>query len=291
MTPSRYQAHAATPCVSLAALRPNSRTNFTLSPGEAKLSPGIYGLIGENGAGKTTLLAAMSGEAGYFTGPGSPTSVALARTGADVRFVGRTIKDHLRAAQFAYPKFDIDAALRGIDKPANSRLARLSVGGRQQVSNVTALHSGCAMILLDEPFSGLDSAHRIELRDAILELAAVREEEDEAVIVVTSQYATDLAGLAELLIPIDKGVVGGPIELDEAREQFPIVRGPADAVDQIASGYTVLDEKSLGAHKVVVLRGRLSPSGAAYAESRGVLVDLHGDAELINLLTHIDRRS
>ena len=162
----------------------------------------------------------------------------------------------------------------------------MSVGSRQQVSNATALYSGCELILLDEPFSGLDNARRAQLRESLLELSARRKD---TTFIVTSQYATDLVGLGEHVIPIDQGTVGAPIALDEAREQFPIVRGTTDCVDEVTSGHTVIDEKKLGTHKIVVLRGALSPSQRAHAEAVNVALESHGDADLINLIISSNR--
>ena len=148
------------------------------------IGPGITGLLGPNGAGKTTLLNLMAGflapSRGELTVGGQPSwrnpavfrmlglvperdSVYAFLTGAD--FVRSTAKLHrLR---------DPDAAARraiGIMDMADAqdrRIATYSKGMRQRIKVAAALVHDPQVLLLDEPFNGMDPRQRLQMMDQL----------------------------------------------------------------------------------------------------------------------------
>ena len=152
------------------------------------IGPGITGLLGPNGAGKTTLLNLMAGflapSRGELTVGGRPSwrnpevftalglvperdSVYAFLTGAD--FVRSTAKLHRLP--------DADAAARraiGIVDMADAqdrRIATYSKGMRQRIKVAAALVHDPQVLLLDEPFNGMDPRQRLQMMDLLEEMA------------------------------------------------------------------------------------------------------------------------
>ncbi len=182
----------------------------------------LCGLIGPSGGGKTTLLHAIAG----FE---RPTSGTLYFAGRDllpleprerplsILFQDHNLFPHLTATQNVGLGVDprlrlsdaqireVEAALQrvGLAGLGGRRPAELSGGQRQRVAIARALVRKRPLMLLDEPFGGLDPGLRREM------IALVdRLRRDEGLTVLVSIHTPeDLAGVAELMAFIDEGRV------------------------------------------------------------------------------------
>jgi ABC-2 type transport system ATP-binding protein len=152
-----------------------------------RIGPGITGLLGPNGAGKSTLLNMMAGflapSRGGLTVGGRPSwrnpdtfrtlglvperdSVYAFLTGLD--FVRSTAKLH------GLP--DPDAAARraiGVVEMADAedrRIGTYSKGMRQRIKVAAALVHDPEVLLLDEPFNGMDPRQRLQMMDLLEEM-------------------------------------------------------------------------------------------------------------------------
>jgi ABC-2 type transport system ATP-binding protein len=152
------------------------------------IGPGVTGLLGPNGAGKSTLLHMMAGflepSRGELTVGGRPSwrnpevfrilglvperdSVYSFLTGGD--FVRATAKLHGLA--------DPGAATRraiGIVEMADAqdrKIATYSKGMRQRIKVAAALVHDPEVLLLDEPFNGMDPRQRLQMMDLLDGLA------------------------------------------------------------------------------------------------------------------------
>ncbi|GAA5109283.1 ABC transporter ATP-binding protein [Alloalcanivorax gelatiniphagus] len=151
------------------------------------IGPGVTGLLGPNGAGKTTLMAMMAGflapSAGHVTLDGKP----VWRNTETYRQVGLVPErelsfGYLTGRQFVRANADLhrlpDAAaateriLEVVDmvEPASRRLDTYSKGMRQRVKIAAALVHDPAVLLLDEPFNGVDPRQRMHLMDLLRRL-------------------------------------------------------------------------------------------------------------------------
>jgi len=142
--------------------------------------PGVTGLLGPNGAGKTTIIALMSGflapSAGSVTLDGEPV---WRRTEA-YRTIGLVPERELSFGYLTGRQFVLaNAELHGLDDPgaateraldvvemgdpAGRRIGTYSKGMRQRVKLASALVHDPAVLLLDEPFNGVDPRQRLHL--------------------------------------------------------------------------------------------------------------------------------
>jgi ABC-2 type transport system ATP-binding protein len=153
------------------------------------ISPGkIYGLLGPNGAGKTSTLRMMIGIIVPDSGRISIFGEPLERTHMDR--VG-----YLPEERGLYKKMRVLdhlvflAQLKGLTRHVASTRAQswcerfelsswtakkveeLSKGMQQKVQFIGAILHDPELIIMDEPFSGLDPANAVALKDALLELA------------------------------------------------------------------------------------------------------------------------
>lgn len=153
--------------------------SFSAESGEA------FGLLGRNGAGKTTsiriLMDVFAPESGEVLIDGKPIDYDKIRIG------------YLPEERGLYPKKKIIdqlvyfAELKGLSKRdavkmvdywlvrlkmseyRNKRLNTLSKGNQQKIQLITALAHNPQIIILDEPFSGLDPVNAMLLKDVVKE--------------------------------------------------------------------------------------------------------------------------
>ena len=137
----------------------------------------LLAVIGPNGAGKTTLLSILAGirapDAGSVDVPGEvgwvPQQAALYRR--------LTVEENLRLFARLEGVADPDAAVdrmleqTGLRERRADQVATLSGGNQQRVNIAIGLLSRPAVLLLDEPSTGLDPRQRERLWEFVLGLA------------------------------------------------------------------------------------------------------------------------
>jgi iron(III) transport system ATP-binding protein len=167
----------------------------------------LTAILGSSGSGKTTLLRVIVGfiapDAGTVTIGGTPVVIAGRKPLApDKRAVGYVAQEgalypHLRVGEnvgFGLPRAERKRGTRivevlelvGLDHDyIDRRPHELSGGEQRRVALARALAPRPRLVLLDEPFSGLDAALRVETRAAVLH--ALSEEGATAVMVTHDQ--------------------------------------------------------------------------------------------------------
>jgi ABC-2 type transport system ATP-binding protein len=204
---------------------------FTVGAGK------ILGLLGPNGAGKTTTvnmlttLLPMDGGTARVAGFDVATEpravrrmIGLAGQSAAVDEL-LTARENLRLFGRLYripgPELHqrADALIEQFrmtdfaDRPVKT----YSGGQRRRLDVVAALVASPPALFLDEPTAGLDPRSRVELWEAIEDLAAAG-----AAIVLTTQYLEEADRLADDIVMIDEGAVvaaGTPNELKRQLER------------------------------------------------------------------------
>ena len=190
----------------------------------------VTALLGRNGIGKSTLLRILVG----FHPPTAGTSRVLgldpARDGPRVRgLVGyvpdrlelpkwMTVRDHLRFLEPFYPTWDarlVDELLARLTLDAAAKVATLSKGQRAKHALIAAMAHRPELLLLDEPFSGLDPVVRHEVLGAVM--GHLRE--DGRTVLVVSHSMSDIERVADRLVFLDEGRVRLDMDLEEVQRR------------------------------------------------------------------------
>lgn len=200
-----------------------SGVTFTLQPGEA------MALIGPNGAGKSTVLKSLLGLVSVVNGElevfGGSLNAARSRIGylpqradLDANFpvslrqvvmMGR----YRELGLFRWPgKADrqaVDAALErvGLTDRADRVFGDLSGGQQQRGLLARALVSNPRLLLLDEPFNGLDTTNRIALLETLRELRS----EGMAILVSTHDLEIATQACTHALLINHQQIAFGPV--------------------------------------------------------------------------------
>jgi ABC-2 type transport system ATP-binding protein len=146
----------------------------------------IFGLIGPNGAGKTTTLKLLMNIIRPTAGRAHVLGVDSQRLGpaelAQIGYVSEnqrmpdwmTVQQLLDFCKPLYPSWDDRLSTRLIEVmalPLDRKIKHLSRGMRMKAALVSSLAYRPKLLILDEPFSGLDPLMRDELVQGVLELA------------------------------------------------------------------------------------------------------------------------
>jgi ABC-2 type transport system ATP-binding protein len=144
------------------------------------IAPGVTGLLGPNGAGKSTLIAMMSG----FLAPSSGTVTLddgpIWRHEQVYRAIGlvperEAVFEHLTGRQFVLANAELHglpdagaAAARAIATvemadAQDRQISTYSKGMRQRIKMASALVHDPPVLLLDEPFNGMDPRQRMHM--------------------------------------------------------------------------------------------------------------------------------
>lgn len=186
-------------------------------------------LVGANGSGKSTLLRLLAG----IETPGSGSvdhtddsgnrltrSQAASRTGVVFQTPGLdrllTVEENLRLQAALHGVLDCGlrvracAELAGITDRLSDRVGTLSGGLARRADLARALISQPAILMLDEPFVGLDAHSRDRFMSAITLLA----ERDPSFTLIIATHAADEIRLADRVVVLDRGriIAGGEPE-------------------------------------------------------------------------------
>lgn len=187
----------------------------------------VTAMLGRNGVGKSTLLRVLVGFLPQTSGDARVFGLDPAKRGPDIRrrlgYVPDTLElprwmsvdDHLRFLEAFYPTWDRAEERRllsQLDLDAKAKVKDLSKGQKEKHALVAALAHRPELLLLDEPFSGLDPVVRQEVLTAVL--GHLRE--DGRTIVVVTHSMQDVERLADRIVLLDEGRV----RLDGASEDL-----------------------------------------------------------------------
>ncbi|HEY7659783.1 MAG TPA: ATP-binding cassette domain-containing protein [Actinomycetota bacterium] len=225
----------------------------------------LLGFVGPNGAGKTTAmriaLGVLRADAGQVRWRGRPVDLEIRR-----RF------GYMPEERGLYPKMRVIdqleylarlhglersdaraqaarmAELLGVDDRSRDKTETLSLGNQQRVQLAAALVHRPEVLVLDEPFSGLDPVG-VDVLSGVL-----REQAEGSVPVVFSSHQLDLVErLCESVVLIDRGrvVAAGRISELRARDPRRLVRievaGARDGWLDTVQGVQVLESLPEGA--------------------------------------------
>jgi ABC-2 type transport system ATP-binding protein len=200
---------------------------FTVPKGE------IFGFVGPNGAGKTTTIRILATLSSADAGEASVGGISVHEAPAEVRnligympdFFG--VYDRLTSAEY----LEFYAACHGVPRRKRAAVARellelvdlserrdaqvdtLSRGMKQRLGLARALVHDPAVLLLDEPASGLDPRARVEMKELIRELRRMGK-----TILISSHILPELEELCTWVGFIDAGRMAAAGPMAEVRD-------------------------------------------------------------------------
>ena len=182
-----------------------------------EVGPGITGLLGPNGAGKTTLLHMMAGFLAPSAGRVQLNEMPTWRHAEVYRAIGfvperEAVYPFLTARQFVVASArlqqvaDADgAASRAIEMVDLGDAADRAIGGyskgmRQRAKVAAALVHDPKVLILDEPFNGMDPRQRLHMMDLLRAMAA-----DGRTILFSSHILEEVERLSDRVLVIVAG--------------------------------------------------------------------------------------
>lgn len=230
--------------------------DFAIEPGT------ICAYLGPNGAGKTTTIHCL-------TGIQQPSSGEASLFGVDSRKLGSqefqrlgyvsenqklhewmTVQQLLDYCRPQYPNWDepfCQQLLAQFELPRDQKIKRLSRGQKMKTSLVSSLAYRPEVLILDEPFSGLDPVVREDFIDGVLELTA----SGDWTIFVSSHDIDDVERLADRAMVLNEGKIALDESADALRERFRQVS--FDLPDEAQSLTNFLRRGCVRARRDVVL--------------------------------------
>lgn len=217
---------------------------FTAEGGKA------FGLLGRNGAGKTTsirilmdVFPADSGEVlldgkpmdyrkvgiGYLPEERGlyPKKVILDQLVYFAELKGMTRKDAIAAVDHWLERL-------GMTEYRNKRLDTLSKGNQQKIQLVTALAHNPDIVILDEPFSGLDPVNAMLLKDVVKEQIALGK-----IVLFSSHQMSYIEEFCDHIAILNHGKVALSGDLRQIKHDYPrdrlVIR--YDAPEKIMAEY------------------------------------------------------
>ncbi len=187
--------------------------DFELQAGE------ILGFLGPNGAGKTSTLKVLSGGLAPSEGEafvaGHPAGSSQAREALGYLPEQAPVYPEMRVGEYlahvaamrGLPRGRREAAIElavercGLDEVRRKTLGALSKGYRQRVGLAQAILHEPAVLILDEPSSGLDPNQRVEIRELVKRLG------ERATIIFSSHVLAEVEAVADRVIILDRGLI------------------------------------------------------------------------------------
>lgn len=195
-------------------------------------SPGVFGLLGTNGAGKTTTIRMMLGIIKKDEGEINWNSKEVTRKNVNFGYLpeergiypksqimdqlmyfaklkGMKRKEAIDAVKYWAKKLEIEEYL-------NLPAEKLSKGNQQKVQFITAVMHNPELIVLDEPFSGLDPVNTKILQNVIIELV-----KNGKYIVMSSHQMNQIEEFCTNVIILNKGTTVLKGNLKEIKNRYP----------------------------------------------------------------------
>jgi iron(III) transport system ATP-binding protein len=282
-------------------------TDVDLSVG----SGSMLALLGPSGCGKTTLLRIIAGleqpDGGevrlgdrVVTGPGTRVAPERRRVGMVFQdwalfphlSVGRNVAYGLPRAERGGERAERALAMVGLSGLGDRMPATLSGGQQQRVALARAIAPEPAVLLLDEPFSNLDAALRVQVRTEVHELLVelgittlfVTHDQDEAFVLGNEVAVMDKGRVVQQATPAelylrpatpwvaefvgDANLVAG----DASGAHAVTVLGPVDLVEPVQGPVEVL----LRPEEIELDRADAANGDGATGEATIELVEFYG---------------
>jgi len=208
----------------------------------------VFALIGANGAGKTTAIKVLMNihqpTSGSAEALGVDSQKLSPREFQQIGYVSEnqempewmTVGYFLAYLKPFYPTWDDDRAeelLRQFDLPRDRKLKHLSRGMKMKAALASSLAYRPKLIVLDEPFTGLDPLVRDEFIEGLLESAG------EATILISSHDLAEIETFASHVGYLDRGKLQFSEEMTALSARFREVEVTLDAAPMLPTNWPI----------------------------------------------------
>ena len=195
---------------------------------DARLTPGVWGLLGANGAGKTTMMRMMAGIM-------EPTQGKVTFCGKDIRnnqayrsvfgFLPQeiqfskdlTVNDYLNyvaalknvAPELTKKRISELLAVLTLEDVRNKKIVKLSGGMKRRVGIAQAMLNDPSVLILDEPTAGLDPGERIRFRSFLSATSA------DKIIILSTHIVSDIEDIADHVMIMKDGELNRIVSRNE----------------------------------------------------------------------------
>ena len=245
--------------------------NIEKSFGEKKVLTGVsfkaeggkaFGLLGRNGAGKTTsiriLMDVFPANSGEVLIDGKPIDYSKVGIGYLPEERGlypkKIIIDQLTyfaelkgmSRKEAVESIDYWLERLGMTEYRNKKLETLSKGNQQKIQLITALAHDPDIVILDEPFSGLDPVNAMLLKDVVKEQISKGK-----IVLFSSHQMSYIEEFCDSIAILNNGVVALHGDLHDIKRDYPRDRlvvkteTPDAIIADFGSSCTVMDNGDL----------------------------------------------
>ena len=177
----------------------------------------IYGIVGRNGSGKSLLFKTICG---FLT----PTSGKVIVNDIDI-YKSKTFPPETRAliekpnfinslSGFENLKMLVDIkkivgvkeiedtlSLVNLENEKNKKFGKYSLGMKQKLGIASVLMENSKIIILDEPFNGIDKSSIQEIKNYLLKIKS------DKIIIIASHIESDIKDLCDVIFEMDLGKV------------------------------------------------------------------------------------
>ena len=279
--------------------------SFEVAKGE------VVGFLGPNGAGKTTTMRIITGSLGATEGEvsldGKEVAAHPRETKARIGYLPEvpplygdmTVRNYVRFAARLKGVEDIKGATEkviakvGLTKVSHRIVDHLSKGYRQRVGLAQALVHDPEVLILDEPYSGLDPAQRVEIRELLEQLV-----NENRTIILSTHVLADIEALAQKVVIINSGkIVGqGPIQellagmMDRRRVVVQVEKPGDEALAALSAVESVIEvDPDPGGVYNLITSDEYRAAVASAAVPFGLLA-LSGEGRLEDVYLHLTRK-
>lgn len=249
-----------------------NKISFNLKKGDC------FGLLGSNGAGKSTTIRIILGILNKSDGKVTYNDQEVSRKSVNFGYLPEErglypktkVIDQLLyfAALKNMPK---DKALKEINELAkilkieeylNMEAEKLSKGNQQKVQNLIAFQNDPELIILDEPFSGLDPVNSLLVADLI------KKKKKDKIIVLSSHQMSIVEEFCTDILILDRGITKLKGNLINIKNEYSdsklevvtikdidekIKKAKLDIINKVGSSYTLSIKNKDDAYKLLKL--------------------------------------
>ena len=192
----------------------------------------VFALVGHNGAGKTTLIKLLMNilhpSAGSATVCGHASHSLSGDAFQNIGYVSEnqelpewmTVREYLDYLQPFYPEWETETLIQALDIPLDRRLKHLSRGMLMKAALASVLAFHPKLIVLDEPFSGLDPLVRDELIEALIDVVNGEEGRPPVTILISSHDLAEIESFATHIGYLNHGKLVFAEEMSSLNARF-----------------------------------------------------------------------